>query len=141
MRLTADMFVVNDGEILLLCRRGRGEGLWYIPGGIVELGEDPRDAAVRETAEESGIDVVDPRLLRVWSYEVEDGRWVYHATYVATAPHRQVTISDEHSGSKWCPPQEYLEADLAAWASIDDPVVRSFTPQVATNLQLLLDAL
>lgn len=41
-------------EILLI--RGPHRG-WEMPGGIVELGESPAQAAIRETKEESGIDI------------------------------------------------------------------------------------
>lgn len=140
MLLTADVFVLHDGEILLLRRRGLGEGLWYIPGGIVELGEDPLAAAARETLEESALEVTDLQLLRVWSYEVEPGRWAYHATYKANAPHRDVMISDEHSGWRWCAPQHYIDTDLAAWAAVDHPVLDAFAPQVLTNVRILMES-
>ena len=37
-------------------------GKWCLPGGVVELSEQPIEAAARETKEESGIDVQDFRL-------------------------------------------------------------------------------
>jgi len=37
MRLSADVFVLRDGKMLLLKRSGGlGDGVWYLPGGIVE---------------------------------------------------------------------------------------------------------
>lgn len=45
----------NIGEILLI--RGPRRG-WEMPGGQVEEGESLQDAAIRETKEESGIDIV-----------------------------------------------------------------------------------
>lgn len=52
---------------LLLVRRGRepGRGLWAVPGGKVEAGEEVRTAARREVAEETGLEV-----------EIEDVVWV-----------------------------------------------------------------
>ncbi len=44
--------VINDGKFLLLERPERGE--IRLPKGHVEPGEDPRETARRETAEESG---------------------------------------------------------------------------------------
>lgn len=53
--------VVRDGlGRLLLVKRGHepGRGLWSVPGGRVEAGEEHRAAAVREVAEETGVEVV-----------------------------------------------------------------------------------
>ena len=50
--------VVHDaGGRLLLVRRGQepGRGLWSVPGGRCEPGEDAAAAAVRETYEETGL--------------------------------------------------------------------------------------
>src|SRR2546423_407187 len=44
--------VVKAGRMLVLDRPGRGEV--RLPKGHVEPGEDPADAAIRETTEESG---------------------------------------------------------------------------------------
>ena len=50
---------------LLVIRRGRepGRGLWSLPGGRCEPGEDPAAAAVRETYEETGLVVAPGRLV------------------------------------------------------------------------------
>ena len=58
--------IVVDGEgRLLLIRRGRepGRGLWSLPGGRCEPGEDAAAAAVRETYEETGLAVAADRLV------------------------------------------------------------------------------
>jgi 8-oxo-dGTP diphosphatase len=55
--LVAAAVIVEDGRVLV-SQRKRGqhlEGAWELPGGKVEPGEDPRDALVRELAEELGI--------------------------------------------------------------------------------------
>lgn len=53
--VTAGAIVMNDQqEILLITGPRRG---WEPPGGRVEVGESIRDAAIRETKEESGIDI------------------------------------------------------------------------------------
>lgn len=51
--------VVLDGPTILLGRRSRGPygGKWCIPCGYVEWDEDIRDAARREMAEETGLDI------------------------------------------------------------------------------------
>jgi 8-oxo-dGTP diphosphatase len=47
---------VRDGEVLLI-RRGNApmRGRWAIPGGRVEPGETPAEAALRELQEETGV--------------------------------------------------------------------------------------
>ena len=46
--------IIEDGRVLLV-KRGHPplEGEWSIPGGVLELGETLREAAVREAREET----------------------------------------------------------------------------------------
>ena len=51
---SVNSIVVNDrGEILLIQRTDNGN--WSLPGGAMDLGETIRQAATRETLEETGI--------------------------------------------------------------------------------------
>jgi 8-oxo-dGTP diphosphatase len=58
---------------LLLVRRGRGpaQGEWSVPGGRVEWGETLHEAVVRETYEETGLEVVVDRFLG-WVERIHD---------------------------------------------------------------------
>src|SRR5262249_39788447 len=53
------VLVVNEDGRVLLGRRARGRyaGLWCVPCGYVEWGEEVRAAARREFREETGLDV------------------------------------------------------------------------------------
>ena len=53
--VSAAAIVINDKNELLLIR-GPRRG-WEMPGGQVEEGESLSQAAIRETKEESGIDI------------------------------------------------------------------------------------
>jgi 8-oxo-dGTP pyrophosphatase MutT (NUDIX family) len=52
---TVAVFVVREGRVLL--HRHPKLGMWLPPGGHVEPGELPDEAAVREVSEETGVDV------------------------------------------------------------------------------------
>ncbi|MET7924761.1 NUDIX hydrolase [Streptomyces sp. NPDC005349] len=50
--------IVDGGKVLMARRRAaEGEISWVFPGGAIEAGESPEQAAVREVAEETGLKV------------------------------------------------------------------------------------
>lgn len=51
------VILIEDDKVLLVRRLGSYEGMWCIPCGHVELGEEIRTAARREAREETGLDV------------------------------------------------------------------------------------
>ncbi|MFI0900522.1 NUDIX hydrolase [Streptomyces sp. NPDC020983] len=56
--------IAHNGAVLMIRRRQKeGELLWAFPGGAVEEGETPEQAAVREVAEEVGLTVVAEKVL------------------------------------------------------------------------------
>jgi 8-oxo-dGTP diphosphatase len=56
--------VRDDGRMLAIKRADNGE--WVLPGGIVELDEDPRETVRREVLEETGVTVEPGRLTGVY---------------------------------------------------------------------------
>lgn len=82
--------VVDDRARLLLVRHAGSRDGWAVPGGAVEIGESPAEAAVREIFEEIGVRIGPPRLLDVLGgadYEVTypNGDRVAYATAVYRA--------------------------------------------------------
>jgi 8-oxo-dGTP diphosphatase len=137
MRLSADVFVLRDGQMLLLKRSGGiGDGVWYLPGGIVEPGEDPRDAAARETHEEVGLRIAEPELLRVWSYPAQNGVDAFHASFAAMCPDGDVVLSHEHSDFRWMPPLEYAERYCGEQVAAAAPQWATWLRQVRRNCEL-----
>ncbi len=62
---TAVLILNEQGEILLFKHAYRPDTPWGFPGGYVKKGEDPLTAIIRETREESGLDVRVVKLLDV----------------------------------------------------------------------------
>ncbi len=58
--------IEEKGKVLLIRRKGvHGAGNWASPGGHLEFGETPEQCAIRETREEVGIEVANPRFIAV----------------------------------------------------------------------------
>ncbi|MFJ7277445.1 NUDIX domain-containing protein [Kitasatospora sp. NPDC098663] len=66
----------TDPASRLLVVQATGHGTWHLPGGVVEAGESPLDAALREVREELGlaIDLRDDDLFAVeWAQARRSG--------------------------------------------------------------------
>ncbi|MFC2037856.1 NUDIX hydrolase [Chloroflexota bacterium] len=63
--LGAFAIIFDEQGRVLLCHR-RDMDVWNLPGGGVESGELPTEAVIRETQEETGLDVVIERLVGVY---------------------------------------------------------------------------
>jgi 8-oxo-dGTP pyrophosphatase MutT (NUDIX family) len=88
--------VVRAGLVLLL-RNERDE--WELPGGKLELGEDPARCAEREIAEEAGWIVSAGPLIDAWQYHVarnSDVLVLTYGCYPATGSGQPV-LSPEHT--------------------------------------------
>jgi 8-oxo-dGTP diphosphatase len=48
------------------------KGLWSLPGGHIEPGERAREAALRETLEETGVSAQEPHLLDIHEVMLRD---------------------------------------------------------------------
>ena len=60
--------IIIEGDRVALVRRGHAPlaGEWSIPGGVLEVGETLRQAAIREALEETGLRVEVGELLGVY---------------------------------------------------------------------------
>ncbi len=71
--LAVDVVLELDGEVVLIERKHPPHG-WALPGGFVDVGEDPPRAAVREAKEEISLDVELTALLSAYGAPGRDPR-------------------------------------------------------------------
>jgi 8-oxo-dGTP pyrophosphatase MutT (NUDIX family) len=96
----AGTLIVADGKTLFL-RRGNGgdhPGEWAFPGGHIEAGETPEEAARRETQEETGYE---PHKL-IELGKSDDGSVEFTTFYNESRPF-DVALSDESTEFVWSP--------------------------------------
>ncbi len=68
MMVACAVFLFNDNNEILLQKRA-DDGTWCVPGGSMELGETPEQAARREFLEETGLSLGELKLVNVLSGE------------------------------------------------------------------------
>ena len=103
-------FVHKDGKVLLIRRKFEpNKGRWAPPGGLLELGEDPEEAARREVREELGLEVEVEGLLQVANEVIKDeeGRIKFHFVlidYLMRPLGEKITLNEESDGFDWFEP-------------------------------------
>ncbi|SKC35341.1 NUDIX hydrolase [Okibacterium fritillariae] len=70
IRVAAYGVIIEGDNILLAHWNERGHDGWTLPGGGIDPGEDPSDAAVREIFEETGYEAELDGLIGIDSYVV-----------------------------------------------------------------------
>lgn len=104
--------IARDSQILLVRRANPPlQGQWSIPGGLVEVGETTREAAVREVREETGFEVDPERLVEVFERILRDdnSRVEYH--FVLIDYFCRIISGTEKAGS---------DVSELRWASCED---------------------
>src|SRR3712207_9202438 len=64
-----NVLIINENNQVLLQKRGTYPFKWGLIGGITELGESLEETAIRESKEETGLDIKDLHLLGTTSGE------------------------------------------------------------------------
>ncbi|MEW1721750.1 NUDIX domain-containing protein [Streptomyces sp. NPDC093109] len=108
----ASAVVVDSGGRVLLQRR-RDNGMWALPGGAMHIGESLPDCAVRETREETGVDIEVVGIVgtysnpgHVFAYDDGEVRQEFSICFLARPVAGQLTVSEESTDVGWFEPDE-----------------------------------
>lgn len=106
----------KDNKILLGLRKGsHAAGTWAFPGGHVEYMEDPKECCVRETLEESGIEI---KNVKFWTYTndifPEDDKHFICLVFTADWSKGEARIMEPNKCEKW----EWFD-----WKELPEPLM------------------
>ncbi|MFE6050532.1 NUDIX hydrolase [Kitasatospora sp. NPDC056446] len=134
----ASVIVVDRAGRVLLQRR-TDNGMWALPGGRMDIGESIAGCGIRETREETGIDIeitgivgtyTDPR--HVFAYDDGEVRQEFSVCLLARPVGGTLRASDESHEVAWFTPTESdhlpmvpsIRKRLTDWRSGTIPAVR-----------------
>lgn len=113
--LAADAAVRRGDSILLIQRKFPPmQGAWALPGGFVDRGENPIDAALRELLEETGLNGNNPKLISVMGDANRDPRkHIVSIVYeIEVSAEQQPIAGDDAADAKFWPIQSIVEGEL-----------------------------
>jgi ADP-ribose pyrophosphatase YjhB (NUDIX family) len=112
--------IVIESDRVLLVKRAHPpiQGQWSIPGGVLEVGEMVREAAIREAREETGLTVEPGELLGVYDRILRDPaqRVRYHYVlidFLCRPVGGELLAASDASEARWFARGELLRLQLA----------------------------
>jgi 8-oxo-dGTP diphosphatase len=111
--------IIEDARVVLVKRAHPPiQGQWSIPGGVLEVGETVREAAVREAGEETGLIVETGELLGVYDRILRDAeqRVQYHYVLIDFLCRRvggELVASSDAAEVRWFRREELPALKLA----------------------------
>jgi ADP-ribose pyrophosphatase len=112
------VLIREDDRYLLIKRAAEPDaGLWSIPGGLVEIGERGKEAAIREAEEETGLMVEIEKVLEVVDKIIrdKDSRIKYHFViidYLATPRGGSLSAMSDALEARWVKAHELPDYEL-----------------------------
>ncbi len=103
-RLAVKAFVVQEDRVLIVQRDTadvQQPGIWELPGGRLDIGEDPFLGLQREVKEEVGVDVDVLYPLTVRYFTRSDGQVVTMIIFVCAPRTGEIVLSSEHVAYQW----------------------------------------
>ena len=112
--------IIIEGARVVLVKRAHPpiQGQWSIPGGVLEVGEFVREAAIREAREETGLNVEPGELLGVYDRVLRDAenRVQYHYVlidFLCRPVGGELQAGSDAAEVRWFTREELLALNLA----------------------------
>ena len=120
IRKAVRCYLIKDNEVVVTkYKKGnKKEGYYDIPGGKIEEGESPKQTAIREMKEETGIEIQNLKYKGIMTIEYPNRMFIF-----------DTFISKEYEGE----PQEF-EENTSEWIDIDELLKKE---KILSNIILL----
>ncbi|MGD0610784.1 MAG: NUDIX domain-containing protein [Anaerolineales bacterium] len=132
---TVGALILNPAGEMLLVRSHKWKGKYTIPGGHVELGEKVSQAVVRESKEETGLDVKDVEFLCWQEFIYDEAFWkprhFLFLDFACRCEGGQVTLNDEAEEFFWVRPEKALELPIDQYTVV---TIREYLKRESRNL-------
>ena len=96
--------VIQKNEKFLILKRAAHSksypGLWDFAGGKHDHGETPEESVIRETKEETDLDINPGQEIKTVHYQDEQFNLLFHY-FVFNITSGKIKISEDHSEYKW----------------------------------------
>lgn len=119
---TVGVFVFNQDNKLLLLKSHKWPDKYVVPGGHVELGERLEAAVIRETKEETGLDVYDIEFIVFQEFVYDPSFWkprhFIFFDYACQTRSTDVQLNDEAEEYVWVPLEEALSLPMDAYTRV-----------------------
>jgi len=101
-KVAAAVLIEQDGRVLLVRRVNEPfRGLWTLPAGFINGGEDPAEAAARECLEETGLSVRVTRVLDIISGKEHPRGADFIIVYQASVTGGKLKPDDDVDAAEW----------------------------------------
>jgi nucleoside triphosphatase len=119
---TVGVFVFNHEDKLLLLKSHKWPGKYVVPGGHVELGERLEQAVIRETKEETGLDISDIEFIVFQEFVYDPSFWkprhFIFFDYACRTRSTNVLLNDEAEEYVWVPLEEAVHLPMDAYTRV-----------------------
>jgi 8-oxo-dGTP diphosphatase len=103
-RLAVKAFIVQKDKLLILKRADddpQKPNIWELPGGRLELGEDPVFGLMREVKEETGLYATPQQPLNIRHFTRDDNQIITMIIFLCKTFGGTLKLSKEHSEFEW----------------------------------------